>query len=166
LSRLLPGAPRQTPGLFTGPRPVRRRRRAGPRRPPALGPSAALTRRSRGQAGPWSAEAAATAAGEVTKWGGHRGGDRPGRGRRRRGGAGLRPGPRLSAPSRLRSSGRWSGRQRAGPGGGGGRAEDSSLSRPTCQASPLPPPLLPAGELQRSEHPQAADPAGAETTAL
>lgn len=63
---------------------------------------------------------------------------RPGRGRRR-GGAGLRPGPRLSAPSRLRSSGRWSGRRRAGPGGGGGRAEDSSLTHPTCLSAPPPP---------------------------
>lgn len=36
MSRLLPGAPGQTPGLFTGPRPGRRRRRrAGPRRPPS-----------------------------------------------------------------------------------------------------------------------------------
>lgn len=48
LSRLLPGAPGQTPGLFTGPRPGRRR--AGP--PARPRPSDALTRSSRGRAGP------------------------------------------------------------------------------------------------------------------
>lgn len=76
-------------------------------RPPARPfprPRAALTRSSRGRAGPsvgWGgggdcgrARGPATAAG-------------PGR---RRGGAGLGPGPRLSEPSRLRSSGRRSGR--------------------------------------------------------
>lgn len=74
-----------------GPRPGRRRGRAGPRRPPALGPSFALTRSSRGRAGPWSAEAAAArAAGEGagwgsprrlrtrSDWGGGRGGEEPG----------------------------------------------------------------------------------------
>nr|XP_055217937.1 translation initiation factor IF-2-like [Gorilla gorilla gorilla] len=118
-------------------------------RQPAVGPSAALTRSSRRRAGPWSAEAAAAAAGEgvtaaatAAAGGGvtaaAAGQVRPGKGRRR-GGAGLRPGPRLSAPSRLRSSGRWRGRQRASPGEGGGRAEDSSLSRLTCLESPHPP---------------------------
>lgn len=48
MSRLLPGAPGQTPGLFTGPRPGRRR--AGP--PARPRPSDALTRSSRGRAGP------------------------------------------------------------------------------------------------------------------
>lgn len=125
-----------------------------PARPPALGPSVALTRSSRGRAGPWSAKAAAaTAPGEGAGRGSPRRlPARSGRGRgRRRGGAGLRPGPRLSAPSRLRSSGRWSGRRRAGPGGGGGRAEDSSLSRPTCLAPPPPP--LPNHPFRRCSRP-------------
>lgn len=48
-------------------------------------------------------------------------------------------GPQLSAPSRLRSSRRWNRRRTAGPGGEGGRAKDSLLSRPTCLEPPHPP---------------------------
>lgn len=106
-----------------------------------------------GRGGGWKGVTAA-AAGQV----------RPGRGLRR-GGAGLRPGPRLSAPSRLRSSGRWSGRRRAGPGGGGGRAEDSSLSRPTCLAPPHPPSPTTRSGAAAARAPEAAGRAGAETTA-
>lgn len=89
---------------------------------------------------------------------------RPGRGWRR-GGAGLRPGPRLSASSRFRSSGRWSGRRRAGPRGGGGRAEDSSLSRPTCLAPPHPPSPTTRSRTAAARAPEAAVRAGVETTA-
>lgn len=86
--------------------------------------------------------------------------DRPGRRRRRRPGSGVprrqrpgpgeggeEPGPQLSEPSRLRSSGRRSGRQRVGPAGGGGGAEDSSLAAPPAWA-PLPPPQPPDPELR------------------
>lgn len=91
---------------------------------------------------------------------------RQGRGRTR-GGAGLRPGPRLSAPSRLRlrSSRLWSGRRRAGPEGGGGRTEDSLLSRPTCLEPPHPPSPTTRSRAAAARAPEAARRAGAETTA-
>lgn len=157
MSCLLPGAPGQTPGLFTGPRPRpgRHRRRAGPRRPPARP-------RPERRAYPEQPRAGRSLVGQGSSGDGGRGGGwkgvtaaaagqvRLGRGRRR-GGAGLRPGPRLSAPSRLRSSGRWSGRRRAGPEGGGGRAKDSSLSRPTCLGAPPPP--LPSHPFRRCSRP-------------
>ncbi|XP_020940715.1 basic proline-rich protein-like [Sus scrofa] len=149
-----PGSARADARLVYRPAPPARprpQRRAYPEQPRA---GRSLVGRGCGGRGGGGKGVTAAAAGQV----------RPGRGRRR-GGAGLRPGPRLSAPSRLRSSGRWSGRRRAGPGGGGGRAEDSSLTHPTCLSAPPPPSPTTGCRAAAAGAPEAAGRASAETTA-
>lgn len=83
MSCLLPGAPGQTPGLFTGPRPRpgRHRRRTGPRRPPARLPSARASRLPGAAAGgqvPGRPRQRRRRRPGRGLEGGHRGGRRPG----------------------------------------------------------------------------------------
>ena len=144
MSRLLPGAPGQTPGLFTGPRPQAwppPRRPTPPSLPPAVGPSVALTRSSRGRASPWSAEAAAaTAAGEGAGGGSPR--RRPARSGRGGGGGGEEPGC-VRAPGSRRPRG--SDHPGVGAGGGERVREEEEPKSHSFRAPPAwrPPPPLP-----------------------
>lgn len=150
MSRLLPGAPGQTPGLFTGPRPGRRRRAGPPARPR---PSDALTRSSRGRAGPLIGR------GGGGGDGGRARGSRDGSGRARakegRSRAGSGP-PALGALAAqiIRASEREA---ESGARGRRRRRRGLIACRPTCLGPPPPAPAT------RS---RAADPAGAETTAF